>query len=291
MKNIFKTVALIAAASFALLACNKEAPSKADVEKGFTPITKTLPTLSIAETVTFDFGESAALVSVTVTGLDETLDSLEVGILSSTTEDFAKTSFTKCKNPAEGVNSMPATVRANTTFYLKAVVSSTIGTVYSDAISVEVPDFPFWSKIKGKWKGDLVSEAYGDEYTNTFTILSDPDDPEHKAIICDFEPYYHDALPYGYPDGFYCVADIDNDAKTITIPDGADYHYYNPDKEKALYICGLNAPKSANATGYAALVLTATDDTHLVQENGFQPYVGGSGPEDSYAGGVTYTLQ
>ncbi|MBO4465620.1 MAG: hypothetical protein J5748_02960 [Bacteroidales bacterium] len=295
MKNIFKTVALIAAASFALLACNEEAPSKADVESGFTPISKSLPTVTIGTTVVCtgaDAVDGVAKVTITLTGLDETLDSLEVGILSSTTEDFAVTKFSKLENPVEGDNAATGAVTANKTYYLMAVVSSTIGAVYSDVVSVDVPDIPFWAKISGDWKGHVVSEAYGDEYDNVFTIFLDPDDPENTAVIVHFEPYYSDAYgdavwdeETGLPQACFCLATIDNENKTLSIAVGADYNL------SGRMLAGLNAPSMSDASGYDPIVLAATDDEHLVMANGFQTLKSNGSAEDSYAGGVTFELQ
>ena len=94
MKNIIKTVALIAAASVALLACNKEAPSKAAVEGGFTPLPE-VPTVTIdLENYSFDNVKGIATVSLTVSGLAEGADSLtKVGFIATTDSTWKKTKF------------------------------------------------------------------------------------------------------------------------------------------------------------------------------------------------------
>ena len=65
MKNIIRTVALVAVASFALVSCNKEAPSKAEVESGFAPL-KSLPALTIGDDLTYAPKAGKLSVSVTI---------------------------------------------------------------------------------------------------------------------------------------------------------------------------------------------------------------------------------
>lgn len=287
MKNTVKLFALIAAASVALLSCNKEAPSKAEVESGFTPVTQSLPTVTISNSgVVCDALSGIANVNITVTGLDTTLDSLEVGVLSSASEDFLTTKFAKVDNPADGTLTVPAIVTANKTYYLKAVVSSTIGSVFSDVISIDVPDIPFWAKIAGKWACSIESEAYGDEYDNVMTLMNNPDDPQNEVYVIHLEPYYNGryGANYGYPDYFWCVATIDNDKNSFSIPVGATYHYV------ARSIVGLDSDSMNTATKYAPLVFSLVDDDTLLQVNAFQTFDGDEA-EDSYIGNVVYTRQ
>lgn len=288
MRNIIKSIALVAVASFALVSCNKEAPSKAEVEKGFDPITKSLPTVTIGNEVTCDAVNGVANVNITLSGLDTSLDSLEVGVLSSTTEDFLVNKFAKVANPADGTLSVPAIVTANKTYYLKAVVSSTIGAVYSEAITVDVPDIPFWAKLAGNWACTISSEAYGDEYENVVTLINNPENPENEVFVLHLEPYYYSKYgdsEYGYPDYFWCVATIDNEKNCFSIPVGASYNY------GGRMIAGLDSDSMKTATAYAPVVFSIVDDDTLLQENAFQTVKSDGSAEDSYVGKVTYKRQ
>ena len=286
MKNIIKSIALIAAASL-MLACNKEAPSKAEVESGFAPVKVPLPTITLADNIVCDALNGTAVVSVTINNLDPTLDSLSVGVISSTDSTFATSKFTPIANPADGTVNAIAAVAANNTYFIKAVVACTAGSAFSETKKVDVPDIPFWSKIPGVYTGHIVSAAYGDEYDNVITIIQNPDDKENSCFIQHLEPYYYTKYAkYGYPGNLYVEAAIDNDKKTISVAVGATYHL------GTVAIAGLNATTMAAATGYAPLVFSAVDDDTLLMENAFYTLSeGDSGlaPEDGYNGGVKYT--
>ena len=286
MKNIIKSIALIAAASL-MLACNKEAPSKAEVESGFTPVKVTLPTITLADNIVCDALNGTAVVSVTINNLDPTLDSLSVGVISSTDSTFATSKFTPIANPADGTVNAIATVAANRTYFIKAVVACTAGSAFSETKKVDVPDIPFWSKIPGVYTGHIVSAMYKDEYDNVITIIQNPDDKENSCFIQHLEPYYYSKhAKDGYPDNYYVEAAIDNDKKTISVAVGADYHH------GTVLIAGLNNASMKAATGYAPLVFSAVDDDTLLMENAFYTLSeGDSGlaPEDGYNGGVKYT--
>ena len=291
MRNIIKSIALVAVASFALVSCNKEAPSKAEVESGFKTLSGKLPTLSLGSDVNCDPLNGIATLSLTITGFDASLDSLSIGILSSTEEDFSTNKFTALENPAEGVLSATAAVLANKTYYFKAVAASTLGTTYSDVVTAEVPDIPFWAKVPGTYVGTLVSEAYDDKYENSvMTIIANEEDKENSCFVQHLEPYYYSKYgKYGYPNYFFAEAAIDNDKKTISIPAGSLYHY------GTIILVGLDSPSASTATAYAPIVLSSVDDETLVMENGFQPLSqdedGNYAAEDSYAGGVTWKLK
>jgi len=293
MKNIFKSISLIAAVSLVFAACNKEAPSKAEVEKDFTAISGTLPSLSLDENVTIDFDNLLAAAVVTISGLDTSLDSLSVGVLVSAKDDFSTTSFAEIENPTDGDFTVSTAVSPNKTLYMMAVAASTIGTVYSNVVEVVVPDVPFYKKIAGIYSGKMVSAAYGDEYDNFITIISDPDDPENSCFIQHLEPYYYKKYAqYGYPNFFFVQATIDNDAKTISVAVGADYHFPS---DAGLIIAGFNSSDYSTATANAPITFNYVDDETLLQVEGFTPMSPGDdgkyAAEDAYNGNVTWKKQ
>ena len=131
MKNIVKILS-VAAIALAFASCNKEAPGKAQVEKGFKPFAGGLPELTMdAKSVVVDALNGIATINVTVSGLDTKLDSLSVGVLSCLDETFASTSFVGVENPEDGTFAMKAKVSANKTYYLKAVAACLAGATYS----------------------------------------------------------------------------------------------------------------------------------------------------------------
>lgn len=205
-----------------MASCTKDYPSKSEVEAGFAPITATLPTLSVdASAVVYDYISGTATVKMTISGLTD-LDSLSVGLLSAKENTFTNTNFTAVENPADGTFEVKASVMGNTTYYLKAAAASTIGTAYSETVEIKVPEFPFWANISGTYKGSVESLAYGDVYDSVITISLDPEDPENKCIIDNFEPYYA-GKGYNMSVGLnYVSAVIDNENKCIIMPYQSD---------------------------------------------------------------------
>lgn len=222
MKNIAKFVSVLMIA-FAMASCVKEAPSKSEVEAGFEKVTKTLPTVSVSvASVTYNYLQSAAEVELTVTGLTN-LENLSVGVLSTTDPTFTNTNFAKVESPADGTVKILAKVAGNTTNYFKAVAASTEGTVYSEAVELNVPEFPFWVGIPGTYQGVVESMAYGDQYESTIKIVLDSEDYENKCYIYGFEPYWS-SQGYDYTVGTYNFVEavIDNENKAVIIPYGSD---------------------------------------------------------------------
>ena len=185
MKNIIRTVALVAVASFALVSCNKEAPSKAEVESGFAPL-KSLPALTIGDDLTYAPKAGKLSVSVTISGLDTSLDSLVVGLLTSETEDFASSKFVAIENPADGTVVADGSVNPSTNYFVKAVAACTSGTVYSNVITASVPDVEWYYKLPRAYAG-TVEDYWGDEYEVTITATFD--EATGDVTFTTFDPY------------------------------------------------------------------------------------------------------
>lgn len=286
MKNIVKILS-VAAIALAFASCNKEAPSKAQVEKGFKPFAGGLPELTMdAKSVVVDALNGIATINVTVSGLDTKLDSLSVGVLSCLDETFASTSFVGVENPEDGTFAMKAKVSANKTYYLKAVAACLAGATYSNTVKIKVPDIQFWQKLPGQYAAAAFkSDAYGDTYdSNVITIIADEADPEHKCYITDLEPYWYTKYKAADNPGFlFCEATIDNNKKTVTIAQGASYNF------SGRTIVGLNSDHMSTATGYSDVVFKAQGDEVLVRENAFVTVLKDGSSEDIYEGNVKYT--
>lgn len=286
MNNNIKYLFLATTLFFA--SCAKLAPSKDEVEAGFDAPVK-LPTLSISDKVECDAMNGVATTTVTISGLPANTDGLTIGMLSSLTEDFAYASckFVPMENISEGTVQMKASIMANRTYYLKAVAASLKGgSSYSEVVSVSVPDIPFWAKIAGTYVGTVVSEAYGDEYDNVLVVSLSEEDPEHYCYISGIEPYYnsegYNMEKYGLN---WVMAEIDEESNCLIVEVGADMHL------GGLSLYGWNAASMEDATDFAPITFTLTDDGDLFQDGGFYSMDPDGAAEDAYAGNVTYFRQ
>lgn len=273
----------VAAAALLLASCAKLAPGKAEVEAGFDA-PAALPALSLGTLVECDALNGVATVSVTVSGLPADLTDLSLGMLSSTDPSFSSSKFVPVAEPAEGTVEMNAAVSANSTYYLKAVAASPKGgTVYSDVITVSVPDIPLWAKASGTYTGTVLSDAYGDSYANVLTISSDEEDPEHYCYISGIEPYYYSKGYTLEKNGRnYVRAEIDEESGCLIVPLGADLSLGGS------YLLGLNAPHYTEASAYAPITFKMTASGDLYRAEGFYTVTEDDEIEDAYAGGVTY---
>ncbi len=271
----------VAAATLLLASCAKLAPSKAEVEAGFEA-PETLPSLTIGS-AECDALNGIVNVSVTVSGLPANTENLSLGILTSMTPDFASSKFVAVENPTEGNVTMKGAVTANTTYYVKAVAASPKGgSVYSDVITVDVPDIPLWAKAPGTYTGTVVSEAYGDNYTNTIYVIADEEDPENVVWIGGIEPYYAGDYPGKDLDLNYVKATVDEKNGCLVVALGEDVHL------GGRVIAGLNAASMNDATSYAAVTFKMTASGDLFRAEAFQTITSSGSAEDSYAGNATY---
>lgn len=290
MKNIFKYLPVVAVLAFA--SCSKDAPSKSEVEAGFDSFDGVLPTVTIAASATeVNPVAGYASVELTFSGLTaEALDSLSVGLLADTDSTFANATFTATE-PVDGSVVLKGKVTPNSTCYLRGVVASLQGTVFSDVVKVEVPDIPFYQKIVGQWGATVVS-GYGDtEYENIIHIVADETSPEGLCLIYGIDPFlFSQGIGVNTQSPVNVVkAMIDNDKCTLTI---ANYSFLFATAKASYYFVGFDAPSAEEAEDFANLVISLTEDGKgLYIENGFGLLsVAGdeAGLYDYYAGGVTY---
>lgn len=282
MKRYFNVLSVIAAATLLLASCSKLAPSKAEVEAGFDAAAA-LPTLAISSNVECDAIKGVITVPVTVSGLSDTKD-LSMGLLTSIDPYFASSKFVAVENPANGTISMNGSVTANSKYYVKAVAASPKGgNVYSEVITVDVPDIPLYYKAPGKYAGTVISDAYGDEYANVITITSDEEDPEHYCYISGIEPYYYGKGKSKETDGTNWVkATIDEAKGCLIVPIGADINHGGRTLQ------GFNAPHGDDADDYAAITFKVTATGDFYRYEGFYTLTASGSAEDMYAGDVTY---
>lgn len=216
MKKIFKTVALIAAASVALLACNKEAPSKAEVENGFTPFKASTPTVSIdLDNYTFDNVKGIASVTLTVSGVSADCDSLSVGFLTTTDSTLKTTKFF----PVEGVTADGSftidtvSVIAGKKNYIVASASTLAGVKLSEVLVIDVPDIEWYKKLPVTGEGTKsyyahLADYWDDEYDSTIKVSYNP--TTHEVRFDDFEPYLMSNKYSTYTIGIADVDDVEN---------------------------------------------------------------------------------
>lgn len=290
MKKIFKYLPVVAVLAFA--SCSKDAPSKSEVEAGFDSFDGVLPTVTIAASATeVDPVAGYASVELTFSGLTaEALDSLSVGLLAATDSTFANATFTATE-PVDGSVVLKGKVTPNSTCYLRGVVASLQGTVFSDVVKVEVPDIPFYQKIVGQWGATVVSGYDDTEYENVIHIVADETSPEGLCLIYGIDPFlFSQGIGVNTQSPVNVVkAMIDNDKCTLTI---ANQSLLFANANASYYFVGFDAPSAEAAENFANLVISLTEDGKgLYIENGFGllSVAGGeAGLYDYYAGGVTY---
>ena len=299
MKNILKYLPFVAA--LALVSCVKDAPSKSEVEAGFDKFTGTMPTVTIASSVSsVDALAGTATVDVTFAGLSDQLDSLSVGILSDTDPTFSNPSFVKCENPVNGTLSLKAKVSANKHYYIRGVAAFDKGTSYSNVIEVDVPDIPFYAKIAGyKFTCPKVtSGAYGDEYENVSLLVELEEGSTEQCRVWGIEIYYNSKYKYGQSTASVlnsAVGTIDNDKCTITIP---AYSYISMASSSAYYYtAGFDPPTLDEAQSYEDIVITWDESTASLNiPNGWctlkvSKETGKSSIDDAYNGGISFIRQ
>lgn len=301
MKKTVKYLPLIAA--LALASCAKDAPSKSEVEAGFSKFEGTMPEVTISSTVSeINALEGYATVEVTYSGLSQDgLDNLSVGVLSDTDPTFINAYYTKVESPADGTVKVKARVSANKTYYIRGVVACDAGTSYSDVVEVKVPDIPFYAKVAGyKFTcPEIVSGAYGDSYKNISILVELEGDSIEECRVWGLEVYLNYKKRYGQTTASAlnsAVGTIDNEKCTITIP---SFGYLNMATSSNYYfITGLDAPTYDEASSIKEdVVLTWDEGTGSLNiKNGWvtvtqDKSTGKLGLDDAYNGGISFVRQ
>lgn len=289
MKNIFKSV-FVAALALAAVACNKAAPEKSEVEAGFAAKAP-VPTAAI-DAASFSSDGLTATVKVSFTGITkEAMDSLSIGLVYGTDPTFASSKFEAVEDLKDGSYTLTVTAVTNTKMYFMAAAANVGGTCYSEVLEKDIPDLPFHVKVAGTYVGNVVSSAYGDEYTQAIEIIVDEEDPT-VCIVSGFEPYYLKKYGLKYPNGNYCIGTIDDETSTITVPKGSYLHLYEGNDS---FVAGVDSDSFKTAENLADITFKSTADGNLYRYEAFgSQSMGEDGKyawEDQYAGGVTYVKQ
>lgn len=289
MKNIFKSV-FVAALAFAAVACNKAVPEKSEVEAGFAAKAP-VPT-AVIDAESFSSDGLTATVKVSFTGITkEAMDSLSIGLVYGTDPTFASSKFEAVEDLKDGSYTLTVTAVTNTKMYFMAAAANVGGTCYSEVLEKDIPDLPFHVKVVGTYVGTVVSEAYGDQYSNKIEIIVDEENPT-ECIISGIEPYW---LGEGrkYPTSNYCIGIIDDEASTITVPMESVLNFSTTNDK---FVIGANSDSWKTATAFADIVFKGTADGNLYRYEAMRTYAfdadsGEYAPEDQYAGDVTYVKQ
>ncbi len=280
MKRFIKFVSVLAL-GLALASCSKEAPGKSEVEAGFDAASNALPQLTLGANPAINAAAGYAEVDLTIAGVS-TAEGLEVGVLSSSDASFTTSNFVAVESPANGTVKVKAKVAPNSTYYVMASATYADGTsVFSDPITIQVPDVPFWAKVEGQYAATISSVAYGDSYNHVITVMLNPDDPQNKCYIGDIEPYWYGqgaTFAGGYN---YVEATIDNENNALIVALGANIHVTTADGPRFFY--GINDAGTAYAPYTFKL---ASDGSSLVGGVSGWQVILGDGAEDQYTGGV-----
>lgn len=213
MKKILYTLAI---AALALASCSKEAIEKADVEAGFAA-KKELPTVKIVSVGDYNKLDDFLPVQVSFSGVAGH-ENVSMGVLVSTDPTFTSSNFIKAEAQADGTYTINVKGAAKQTNYFAGVAATADGTGLSETKSFDFPDVAWFKKIPGTYKAAGVLDSwYGDEYELVLTVILDEEDPEHKAIVADLDPYFVGKYGYSYAAKGVNYVEVTIDEETHTL--------------------------------------------------------------------------
>lgn len=215
MRNIFKYLAL--AAAVVLAASCQDALDKPEVEAGFEP-KGAVPAVSLdLSNYLIVEEEGYAEVKVTYTGVSADLDSLELGLLVSLSDNFLESSFIPISETSDGTYAVQVPVRAAQKNYVKATAATISGSAYSETLELDVPDVVWYKKVAKTYSGDAYS--YWDEGSCSYpghkiaVVAVENEDGSATVTFTDFDPL---AVAYSFPS--VIVADFDVETRVASIP-------------------------------------------------------------------------
>lgn len=210
MKKIITYFAL----SVSLAAVSCSAPDKSEVEKGFNPKGE-LPEVSIeAKMEVFEY-EKKVVATATFSGITEDAKDLEIGFISSTDKAFVESKSAIAEKPADGRVTLDVPVVPGKVNYIMAMAASADGAVYSDMVSVKVPDIPWYYKIAEEYVGTFDVDTGGKSYENHKITIVVSDDKETLTVY-DIDPYVKAKAEYVFKAANYATGAIDHDTRTVT---------------------------------------------------------------------------
>lgn len=216
-----KIIAYIALPALIFTACNKVLELD-EVEAGFAE-RGALPEVSIdPSTIVVDEYAQTVTLDVTFGGVTADMDSLELGLLSGQDAGFTESSVTLLEEPANGTYRMTVHVAAGATNYVKAMAATTDGAVYSERITVDVPDIPWYYKIAAQYVGtyepDSNTASQGATAYENHVVKVELSDDLSTITFYDIDPYVQEAAGTSYVSGRmnYITGELDLDARTVT---------------------------------------------------------------------------
>lgn len=220
---------MIMAALLCTVSCQR-ADEKADVEAGFAD-TGRVPKVGIASEVNVYQYDKQVSATVLVSGIDEEMEDLEVGLLSSLDQYFSDPKAVYTKRNRNGSYTLRVQVTPGKTNWIMATAACKSGAAYSSKISVDVPDVPWQYKIADSFIGTVANDSIG-AGTKSF--------PDHKIVVKynsnTNKITIGNVCPYSLAQGYdytkdnsvnYISGDVDLEARTIsfmTSSGGVDPH-------------------------------------------------------------------
>lgn len=225
MKAIFKYLPL-AIMALASVACNKVL-EKDEVEAGFTA-KEGVPSVTIDPNVVVDEYAGTVTVTATFSGVSADMDSLEIGFLSSTDPSMTLTTDSGravlIENPADGTYTCDVTVTAGVTNYIMAMAATTGGAAYSEKLTVEVPDIPWYYKVGTRYAGTVTAEQYGSGTSYEHVVELEFSEDFKTLYITDMDPWAVQNVNYNKGSNNVGVGQVDLDNRTVTfLPDESGY--------------------------------------------------------------------
>ena len=216
-----KLLSYMALPALLFVSCNKVLELD-EVEAGFAA-KGALPEVSIdASTIEVDEYAQTVTLDVTFSGVTADMDSLELGLLSGQDAGFTESSVTLLETPADGTYRMSVHVAAGITNYVKAMAATTDGAVYSERITVDVPDIPWYYKIAAQYVGtyepDSNTASQGATAYENHVVKVELSDDLSTITFDDIDPYVQEAAGTSYVSGRmnYITGELDLDARTVS---------------------------------------------------------------------------
>lgn len=264
MKNI---IAYIALPALIFTACNKVLELD-EVEAGFAE-RGALPEVSIdPSTIEVDEYSQTVTLDVTFSGVTADMENLELGLLSGQDEGFTESSATLLENPDNGTYRMTVHVSAGITNYVKAMAATSDGAVYSERITVDVPDIPWYYKIAeqyvGTYEPDSNTASQGATAFENHVVRVKVADDFSTVTFYDIDPYVQDAAGTSYVSGRmnYITGQLDLDAKTVTFTVSG----YGANINASPYLMSPISSYSSDGYGLAqSLVFTFNENASKIQ--------------------------
>lgn len=262
-----KFLAYMTVPALLLVSCSRSLELD-EVEAGFSE-RGPLPEVSIdASKIDIQEYDQQVTLSVTFSGVTADMDSLELGLLSATDPGFVESKVTLLETPADGTYNMTVAVSAGRTNYIKAMAATTDGAVYSDRITVDVPDIPWYYKIVDEYVGNYGPDSYSGLTTtyDNHAVRVEVAEDLSTVTFYDFDPYIQATLTedesYNSSRMNYITGALDLDARTVTFTVAG----YGCDVHASPYLVSPITSYSEDGYGLGqSFVLTFNEDASEIQ--------------------------